>query len=450
MPTLAPSRFVAVQGFPAPGEQVTEIVAGGPGFVAVGFADNPTPECPYSRDGRIWTSADGERWARRDGDSLADTYLGGVVVSGAALYAFGYVGVPGDCPVSDGFGNNVWRSTDGITWQQLTSGIGDENDAWNDVAASGNTLVAVGRFGFTDDDVLHGGVWTSTNGVDWQVASRPPATYDLVTVAALGGTVVAFGEDIADGPAWYSQDGGDTWQAGRIDSGYVPYSFDLIAAHDRFVLVTSSCCGVPMRTVGVALTSTDGRTWSTGSAPEAHFYHAEQVVSVPGAFVALSPAGETRLSSDGVSWRSGPAGPHLDQDTGFIQAAGAGSTGVVMVTNQSAAGGGREVRAWFAPLREFSPGSWTQPAVAAHDPVVGQSYAYRLYTHCGEEGTRVLMDGGIWLVDRVESTGRGFANPEDRGTIILLDQNRARYESRRGGSILFERAADPPPWPRCA
>jgi hypothetical protein len=453
LPTLGPSRFRLVNGFPAPGEWVAEIIAAGPGFVAVGHVENPTPDCPYRQDGRIWTSADGENWARRDGDALGEARVWGVVVAGSALYAFGYVGVPGDCPVPDGFGNNVWRSTDGIAWERITSGIAlvDENDRWNDVAVAGGRLVVVGSLGEANEDELRGGVWISTNGVDWRTASRMPSAYDLPVVAARGNTVVAFGEDPADGLAWYSDDAGDTWRSGQIDSGYLPYTFDLVATHDRFVAVTTACCGVPMQTVGLALTSTDGRTWTTGSGQEAHLYAAQQVVTVPGAFVALTSAGETRLSANGTTWRSGPAGPTLDSDTAFLSAAVGGDKGVVVVgSHPQATSGERVIQTWFAPLTEFNPAAWTQAPLPAAEPVIGESYRYFLYTHCGEENTRVVFDGGIWLVEQIESYGRGFANPEDRGTITMLEQNLARYQSRRGGSILLERATAPPPWPRCA
>ena len=448
-PTRPPSRFVAVQGFPAPGERVTEIVATDSGFVAVGYSDNPTDECPYRVDGRIWTSADGERWTRRDGGEFADTNLWGVVDAGSELFAFGYVGVPGDCPVPEGFGNNVWRSVDGVSWQQITSGIASENDRWNDIAVAGDTLVVVGHFGESgDDESRGGGVWTSSNGVDWQAASRSPDTFELVEVAALGSTVVAFGEDPSDGLAWYSTDTGDTWSAGKVNSGFAHYSFDLVAAHGRFVAVTSACCELPMTTVGVALSSTDGRTWS--SATEAHRDIGEKVVVMPGSFLTLTHAGETRLSTDGMNWRSGPRAPSLDPFGSFISAAGSGAAGVVMVTYDLLPSGVRESAAWFAPLGDFNPGAWTEPAAPAAKPVIGEAYRYLLYTHCGEENTRVAFDGSIWVIDEIEARGRGFANPEDRGTITMLDQERARYRSRRGGSILLERTATPPPWPRCA
>lgn len=449
-PTAAPdSSFRRVEGFPGPGERVSSIVAGGPGFVAVGYVDNPTTECPYRMDGRIWTSADGEHWTRQATDSLDEAQMWGVVSAGGTLYAFGYVGIPGDCPVPEGFGNNVWRSTDGIAWEQITSGIRfvSEHDRWFDVAVAGDTLVVVGRFGEAgDDEPRGGGVWTSTNGVDWQVADRAPATYELASVAAMGDTVVAFGQDSADGLAWHSQDGGRTWQGGLIEGGYVIWQAELLAAAGRFVAVARACCGVPETSVGLALTSTDGRVWSPGT--DAYRHGADRGVRLPDAFLALTATGETQISTDGLRWRSGPPAPRLDPDSDFITAAGAGPAGVV-VASMRGVRGGFESQAWFAPLGDFAPARWTAPPQPADWLVIGQAYPYELYTHCGAANTRIVFAGSVWIMDESTLEGR-FNDPDDRGHLTQLSADRALYEGRRGGSFYLDRTDSPPPWPRCA
>ena len=442
-PSAAPqSRFTPIEGFPPAGEFVTEVSAVGSGFVAVGYVNRSSDECEQY-DGRIWSSGDGVHWARQAEESLAGVRMGNVVSVGGTVYAFGHTSSD-SCLASDTLGNSTWRSSDGVNWELISAGIGSES-AWDDVAMAGETLIAVGAAPF---DQEQGGVWTSVDGVTWQAASRPPRTYHVVSVAAQGRTVVAFGEDLADGLAWYSNDAGQTWRRGTMAGGYVGSDFHLAVADGRFVAVTAACCTAPNTWVGMAFSSTDGRTWAA-SAPAAGQPGRQLALTVPGGFLAVTEAGSTRLSSDGLDWRNGPPGPALHPEFDFLAAAAAGPAGVVTVAYQRV-GGESLVRAWFAPISAFDLAAWTEPVPPADPPVIGEAYDYELYTHCGTENIRVPLDGGIWIVERVESVGRGFRNPSDRGTITMLSRDQARYASRRGGMILLQRTQSPPPWPRCA
>lgn len=433
--------FVEIGGFPAAGEWVAEIAAFGGGFVAVGYADNPTDECPDQNDGRIWTSGDGQTWTRRDGDTFAQVVLSNVAVLNGRAYAFGYLGLPGDCPVPDHFGNNVWRSSDGVNWERITSGISlmSEADRWNDVAVAGDALVAVGYFGEAGDGPSRGGaVWISRDGVAWQAANRNPLAYELVAVAAMGDTVVAFSESLTEGLAWYSLDGGINWSPGTIEGGYVPYSLAVTAGNGLFVAATSACCGLPGTQVGVTLVSTDGRTWMAPAA-NVHRHVADEAVVLGDQFVVLGAGGEVRASTNGIGWKAftAPASGRFQSVFG----AAAGDPGVVMVVSFE-----NGLRSFFARRDTFAAaGGQPQPPQPAE---IGTAYQYRLYTHCGTEGTRVLFDGGVWLVEDVESGP--FRNPEDAGQLTKLSADSARYTNSRGGSILLTRAAIVPPWPECA
>lgn len=434
---------MAVQGFPARGERISQIVAFGSGFVAVGWAEHPTTECRYRNDGRIWSSDDGQHWLRRDADALADAPLRNLVVFDGAAYAFGYVGLPGDCPLPDGFGNNAWRSTDGITWQRITNGAGtlSEADRFNDVAVAGDHLVAVGRVGEVgDEESPGGGVWTSGDGIAWRAADQPPAGRDMVSVAAIGQTVVVFGDDASFGLAWYSPDGGRTWLPSAFDSGYLPYFIDVVAANGQFVAAATACCGLPGRVVGVEFASADGRSWT--NAASARRAPGERTDGF-GERLVVFAAAEVRVLGDGRPWRAFRT--HDLSDSATLAAAAVGAPGAVLAA-WADIDGSLGQRAYFA-----STATLTGPGVtplAADKVEIGRAYRYELYTHCGTENTRVAFDGSVRIIDQVESGP--FRNPSDRGRLTKLDAGSARYTNSRGGSILLRRTATPPPWAQCA
>jgi hypothetical protein len=73
---------------PDPGMGIMDLVAGGPGFVAVGTSESVAPD--VSRSG-IWTSVDGTIWARvPDSPIFANAGISAVVAGGPGLVAVGY------------------------------------------------------------------------------------------------------------------------------------------------------------------------------------------------------------------------------------------------------------------------------------------------------------------------------------------------------------------------
>jgi hypothetical protein len=276
--------------------------------------------------------------------------------------------------------------------------------------------------------------------MSWRPAQAPPATPRLVVLAALGNTVIGFGEGPADGLAWYSTDAGDTWKAAKLPFGYDLLDYSLVAANGRFVVGADACCDLPGHVIGIELTSTDGRQW-TFSTPHAN--PASGVAALPSGFVGVTAAGETLVSDDGQNWLAGPFGRVLDPNTAFIAAAGGGPLGVVMVTNERNADGSDLTRGWFAPAGAFDPGAASGSPAPAQQPAIGVAYAYSLFTHCGIANNRVTFGGSTWALD--SATGH-FAEA-DRGTLTMLTADTARYKSKRGGVALYHRSSGPVPYP---
>jgi len=138
-------------------QEVHAIAAGGPGFVAVGHV------YPDTKDAAVWVSPDGISW-EAVGDQAA---LGGpdnqtmndVVAGGPGLVAVGEEETP------DGYDGVVWVSENGRDWSRVADPDGVfGGPGWQDirsVVTGGPGLVAVGSVEGADQ------VWTSADGLTW-------------------------------------------------------------------------------------------------------------------------------------------------------------------------------------------------------------------------------------------------------------------------------------------
>ena len=169
----------AVFGGPASYFQMDDVVAGSPGFVAVGaeaFPEGEFRRLPFTDGvlvtptgfqdapvrGAVWTSPDGLVWKRVPTEQLPgradeNVRLIGVAAGGPGLVAVGWRGQPEDRDAV------VWTSPDGETWS-LASDLGGAlrspgGQAMLDVIAGGPGLVAVGADGSAAG--FSAGVWMS-------------------------------------------------------------------------------------------------------------------------------------------------------------------------------------------------------------------------------------------------------------------------------------------------
>jgi hypothetical protein len=195
---------------------VNAVTAGGPGFVAVGAAGSGDPA--------VWVSSDGLAWEQIGDTSLVVapeydfSYLEDVVAGGPGLVAVGCeVPAGGDNPASDAGWEawkhrqpGIWVSTDGYAWERLpddavvdpqldllilNAGDGTIPD-WiptciSTVVAGTEGLVALGDWGDR--------TWTSTDGYTWTITQNfvtPELGVGVLLAAATvdGSRVVAVGE----------------------------------------------------------------------------------------------------------------------------------------------------------------------------------------------------------------------------------------------------------------
>jgi len=121
-------------------QQMTTVIAGGPGLVAVGYDSQSS-----DKDAAVWTSTDGKRWTQvRDVDSLGGP--GEQVMKGVTTVDRNLVAVGWDRS-GDSIDGAVWTSLDGKSWTKFTPpALGGPNvQQIKSVAALGERLIAVGR-----------------------------------------------------------------------------------------------------------------------------------------------------------------------------------------------------------------------------------------------------------------------------------------------------------------
>lgn len=83
-------------------------------------------------------------------------------------------------------------------------------------------------------------------------------------------------------------------------------------------------------------------------------------------------------------------------------------------------------------------------------------YEFSIHTHCGLDVAVVDFDGSFWDYvgpgtgnDGSANPPRGFDNPSDLGTMTLVYEERAEFESSMGEPAYFERHEGAKTFPGC-
>ena len=169
-----------------------------------------------------------------NGPAVAATPLGYLALSRRSV---------GDAKAPSAWESYLYRSTDGVRWQQVTVS-NDNDDLWLRGVAYGNGhyVLAGMRFGDGDGVIFH-----STNGERWDeipVATGAPS--GLSDAVFTGGRFFA----LSTNSSALSSTDGTTWTT--IDLGHRTAPLDVTFGNDRFLLVGS----------GDVQSSTDGLSWT--------------------------------------------------------------------------------------------------------------------------------------------------------------------------------------------
>jgi hypothetical protein len=167
-------------------QQMTAVVAGGPGVVAVGWDDSGG-----DWDAAVWASANGEDWVRVTQDEAVfggagDQAMLAVAEYNGALVAVGYDSPSGHVDAEPGTADAaVWVSPNGLTWERVApeqdSLGGTGRQVMRGVAQhpTDGDLVAVG----TDDESGGAAVWVSSGDSSaWEQVPYSPAVFGDVSI----------------------------------------------------------------------------------------------------------------------------------------------------------------------------------------------------------------------------------------------------------------------------
>ncbi len=290
-------------------DRMWSVTVGGPGFVAVGAANDER-----DADAAVWVSEDGITWSSLVAAVEPESqWMESIALGGPGLVA---VGVDFNAaPVAVGA---VWTSEeDGMSWSKVTV---QPATSWiHDVTAGGPGLVAVGAA--PEGPGCGGGVWTSVDGITWNLTSHDREMLCGITSVTAGGPgLVAVGEWGSSAVVWTSPDG-FTWTRVPHDEAVfggvgLQSMSDVVAAGPGLVAVGSEgfhVQGDMGGTRAAVWTSPDGFTWTRvphdsdifgGEAGDERSMHT--VASVDGQLLAIGDGEAAGIvvwtSVDGVTW----------------------------------------------------------------------------------------------------------------------------------------------------
>jgi hypothetical protein len=246
-------------------QQLTSVVHGRAGWLAVGGAVPGTAVSGTGQHPLVVTSADGTAWRAAGG---ASAFPGASVsASQAAAARSGYVIVgtkvsgAGTFPAAWWSGNlSTWTRASGTAAGAALGGTGEMLGVTGGVSG----FVAVGRQG------IRPAVWTSGNGRSWHSATLPvpsgAASAELQRVAVSGRHVVALGEKISPSGgraafAEISANDGGTWRQVPLPSPRGTAAVTALTAVGGG-FTAAGVYGAPGNLDVVLWTSPDGSTWT--------------------------------------------------------------------------------------------------------------------------------------------------------------------------------------------
>ena len=180
-----------------------------------------------SREGRLFRSRDGREWTHvRDEGPWRDRGCAGSVVFDGRMWILGGSGGGGS-----GHLNDIWSSTDGVTWTEMTpSAPWSRRMLWDSLAVLDDKLWLIGGgLGGYHPFRVYNDVWCSADGVDWKLVTDSAAWPARMwhSCAAYAGRLWLFGgfqaepEWVNFDDTWYSADG-ETWQQFPSPSHWSP------------------------------------------------------------------------------------------------------------------------------------------------------------------------------------------------------------------------------------
>jgi hypothetical protein len=296
-PRAGPRWERATPADSARGFELHDVIAGGPGFIAVGGGRAPRENADPRA--MIWLSEDGRRWqaAPLFGDA------GAGVVQAIAATPEGFVAVGnGCCPDEAG----VWRSADGIVWERVPDSEALAGATMADVVSDDDGIIAVGCPSTLE---CNGGrVWRSTDGTDWEVVADLTVIPFSVAATPAGYVITGTDSDIGGRGATATSPDGVTWTVNVAERR--PGSLNDVEPFGDAVLVaggeTSGNADRQRgpRQRGVLLTTTDPTTWEVVTSGRFRGAYFEAIGVTDGMVILAGTRREEGVAAPFALWSS--------------------------------------------------------------------------------------------------------------------------------------------------
>jgi hypothetical protein len=301
--------------------------------LAVSFADgrwialgqvNPEAAIWTSDDGRTWTRAEIES-TRAENEVTAVTDMAELDGRLVAIGAFGLMN-------SDQSAWMTWTSDDGgATWTERRDG--PPTQALTAIVAGGPGLVGAGS-NYVGTTPYDSWIAVSADGATWELTEAIFPTSQILSLAVIDERIVAVGS-VFEGSselvpaAWYSDDGGATWESGQVPgqvpgAGRTEFVSEVVATDDGLAAIGGGNEGAK------AWVSADGATWERVDIVDG--VEARALALVDGGLVAVGIVGQddapalSWTSLDGRTWEAG-----VPLDDGPVQMLAADGDGTTVV-----------------------------------------------------------------------------------------------------------------------
>ncbi len=303
VPTSLPSGdpttvFRALPDFPAANAfEVTGVTASANGgFLAVGFGAQPGQDYFGLRQGIVWRSPDGITWQQTVEPQFANVSPLMVATMGSSDFVVGLLRTCPDfseetCTEPPEAGNGIWRSTSGGAWERLPITPSMQTALSLDEIVVGPDRMAIA--GTSGDESEAATLWTSPDGTTWTESTDLAGLDPIDTLAAGPPGFVAFGTVLADNEDFVTVHGATSPDGLHFNPVTVP-------APINAAIVSSVAGATGMSAVGygdneefelsaTALFSADGLAWIVAADTDGSFANSGmlEVLEVPTGYVAL-------------------------------------------------------------------------------------------------------------------------------------------------------------------
>ncbi|WP_445355262.1 Ig-like domain-containing protein [Microbulbifer sp. EKSA008] len=169
-------------------------------------------------------------------------------------------------PISNPENNEIWSSDDGITWELVTDNPNFPSRITQRFITHDDKLWIIGgAYRDSTGDNFHNDVWSSTNGVTWTLVTEDPSfligwAAETISFNNKLWMIGALGFDFTKSEIWSSEDG-EHWKQVSEETPFMAREDHQLVSHDNKLWVIGGSEGGSPNNINDIWSSTDGVRW---------------------------------------------------------------------------------------------------------------------------------------------------------------------------------------------